>query len=181
MGSIKPSSTVDNFAQYLASVENEEEITLALFPDTTQVTQYEDDFDQLLLESSTLKIDTAPTETVDNTDRPISSDSNSSLFETIVNPVDDNHLRVLDQITLSKISRLKQQCIEKLGDGLFYKVYEILLEQREVLNAEPVGRDPYKVEKFVQMQERLDDLVPRGVNCMCVDELIYLESDSGFL
>ena len=64
---------------------------------------------------------------------------------------------------------------------MFYKVYEILLEQREIMNSQPLGRDPYSMEKFVKMQDQLDTIVPRGVNCMCVDELIYLEADSGII
>jgi hypothetical protein len=106
---------------------------------------------------------------------------NSSSVEdnTISTPINDNHIRVLDQITLSKITRLKQKCIDQIGEQMFYQVYEILLEQHEIMNNQPPGRDPYTTEKFVEMQTKMDDLVPRDVSCMCVDELIYLEAENG--
>lgn len=108
---------------------------------------------------------------------------NSSSIEdqlTISTPINDNHIRVLDQITLSKITRLKEKCINQLGEQMFYQVYEILLEQHEIMNNQPLGsRNPYSSEKFVKIQTKMDDLVPRDVSCMCVDELIYLEAENG--
>ena len=105
----------------------------------------------------------------ENETRSTVKSKNSTIvaLDTLTQTIEESSMLVADQIMLERINRLKQKCVEVLGENLFNKVYLILLDNQDSENA--------------NFKKKLKDLIPNDSDCMWVDQLIYLEKECGFM